>query len=63
MAWIDKMKRFFTIYSILLSLLLFSCERNKDSGADYDLKIAVIPKGTTHEWGRLVQKKQEKSLE
>jgi ribose transport system substrate-binding protein len=53
MAWIDEMKRFLTIYSILLSLLLFSCERNKDSGADSDLKIAVIPKGTTHEFWKM----------
>ena len=53
MAWIDKMKRFLSIYTIILSLLLFGCQRNEGPKSDSGLKIAVIPKGTTHEFWKM----------
>ena len=49
MAWIDKMIKFLTI-NILFCILFFAgCNKTKNS----KLRIAVIPKGTTHEFWKM----------
>ena len=49
MAWINKMIKFFTINILFCILFLTGCNKTKNS----KLRIAVIPKGTTHEFWKM----------
>ena len=49
MAWINKMIKFLTINILFCILFLTGCNKTKNS----KLRIAVIPKGTTHEFWKM----------
>ena len=49
MAWINKMIKFLTINILFCTLFLTGCNKTKNS----KLRIAVIPKGTTHEFWKM----------
>ena len=49
MAWINKMIKFLTINIFFCALFLTGCNKTKNS----KLRIAVIPKGTTHEFWKM----------
>ena len=49
MAWINKMIKFLTINILFFILFLTGCNKTKNS----KLRIAVIPKGTTHEFWKM----------
>ena len=49
MAWIDKMIKFLTINILFCALFITGCNKTNNS----KLRIAVIPKGTTHEFWKM----------
>jgi ribose transport system substrate-binding protein len=48
---VTKQRRFI---GVLLALLLAACHGGKNTGADKKLRIAVVPKGTTHEFWKSI---------